>query len=138
MKTLLTRVLLALPLLLQACDRPECTNTNPVFDQYGIEAHEYKAELAKQLTSHAAGDLRYWIKEYSEDGDAEYLTIHIQGEGLCAQTRMRVTDWTRMEGVREAEAVSYRGAEIAGLTLKVQEGSDGLSFVYQGHSHLID
>lgn len=138
MKTSIPHLLVVTALLLPACDRPDCINQNQVFDQYGIEAAEYKAELAKQVKSHAAGDLRYWIKEYSKDGDSEYLTIHIQGDGLCAQTRMLVTDWTRMEGVREAKGVSYRGAEMAGLILKVQEDSDGLSFVYQDHSHLID
>ncbi|MBK6963176.1 MAG: hypothetical protein IPH20_04360 [Bacteroidales bacterium] len=50
-----------------ACDRPECKNTNQIFDNYSPESNEYKTELAKQLDRIDNSKLTYWFNEYVEN-----------------------------------------------------------------------
>jgi len=139
MKKITTLLFLAVILLLtQACDRPECTNQNPTFDQYDMESAEYKAELVSQLSKINNEDLRIWLKAYSKEDGQEYLTIYIQNDDLCAQTKMLVYDWSRMGGVQAKEGVGYRGAEILGLQWQIQQNNASPTLVYTRHDHMLD
>ena len=41
-------VFCSLVLLVQSCDRPQCRNTDAVFDKFKPTQKEYKAELVKK------------------------------------------------------------------------------------------
>jgi hypothetical protein len=132
-------ILLLLPaLFLDACDRPECRNTNAVFDRFTPESKEYKAELAKQVQRIGAGKLRYWYDGYREEGGHEYIIANIQGNGLCAKGELLVTDWAGIEGLRGAEANGYEGAELSGLRLAITEDAGGAAFIFKGLDSIID
>ncbi len=74
--------LFCLALLLSACDRPVCKNTNPVFDKYSPDSDEYKSELIKQLGVVDKTKLTYWFSQYVESDGKELLFFHIQGDGV--------------------------------------------------------
>lgn len=77
--------------LLASCDRPECTNTNPVFDKYSLWSKEYRNELAKQITRAGPSGLSYWIGYYNREEKNTYATIYVQGKGICALMPLDIT-----------------------------------------------
>ena len=121
-----------------ACDRPDCINTNPVFDQYSPESEEYKNELINQLKLNDGEELRYWLKKYDAEHGQEYLYFYVQGGNLCAVMQMKVDNWKGMEDLREKKGVSYRGAEFKGLTYQVSRDESGTKFTYQSYQRIID
>lgn len=60
-----TLLLLFITTLLLSCDRPECKNQNTVFERYGDDTKEYKAELIKKLNEHPKY-LTYWIDMFTK------------------------------------------------------------------------
>ena len=47
MKTKSILILSTLLIFLASCDRPDCENTNSIFDSNGAETNAYKKELVK-------------------------------------------------------------------------------------------
>jgi hypothetical protein len=121
-----------------SCDRPDCVNTNRVFDQNKPESMIYKDELINELKSADAIKITYWLKTYEEKYGREYLVFHVQGDGICALMEMEVNDWTGLEDLREKKGVSYRGAEFKGLEYEVKRSENETQFVYKTHERIID
>ena len=69
--------LFCLAILLSACDRPVCKNTNPVFDKYSPDSDEYKSELIKQLEVVDKTKLTYWFSQYVESAGKGLLFFQI-------------------------------------------------------------
>ena len=129
---------LCLALLFGACDRPECKNTNPVFDQYLPDTEEYKAELAKQLGPIARSQLRYWFREYNNTSGQELLYFNIQGEGLCANIVLSVEQWDKLKLLRQKKGISYRGAEFKNLQFDIRQDSLKTEFILNDFTKIID
>src|SRR5689334_5958646 len=91
-----------------ACDRPECKNTNPVFDQFTPDETEYKTELIKQISLSSIPDLRYWFDVAYDRDEKYYILIYIQGDGLCAKGEIYVPDRRKIKGLRNKGG--YHGA----------------------------
>ena len=49
MKFKILSILLLVLVLIASCDRPDCTNENPIFDNYNPNSKIYKDELVHQL-----------------------------------------------------------------------------------------
>lgn len=130
-------LLLVIIVFTSACDRPECKNTNAIFDQFTLDKKEYKSELAKQMQSVGAENLTYWFDKYLKKDDKEFIVIHIQGEGICAKGEILVNDWNKIEGMRREHA-GYRGAELEGLKIAMEEGSSGTNFIFKDIDKIID
>lgn len=125
-------------ILVSSCDRPECVNTNPVFDQYLPDSEEYKTELVNQLEIVDKSELTYWLQKYEETNGQEYLYFHIQGDGLCSILVLTMDKWDRLEPVQQKKGVSYRGAEFTDLKFNIQQDSNGTKFNYQSYDRIID
>ena len=131
-------ILLCLNLVLSGCDRPNCNTDNLVFKESSINSKEYVLELANQLQSVDQTQVTFWIKGYEKHADAEYLNIYVQGESLCAQTRLLVEDWSTIETLRENKAKGYTGAQIENLVLELKGSALAPQFVYIEHSAILD
>lgn len=131
-------ILLLSALFIASCDRPDCENTNPVFDDNSPDSRVYKNELVSQLKSLDEGKLTFWLKSYEEINGSEYLYFYVQGDGLCAVMEMTMENWDGLELVREKKGVSYRGAEFRGLKYEVKLSDEETQFIYRSHDRIID
>ncbi len=114
--------LLALLLLLAtACGKPDCNNTNPVFDQYDTDAETYQQELIRQLQGANQDEMTFWIAGYAERNGHPHLLVDMVGEGICAQGWVRINDASGLESVVRNQGRGYRGAELVGLRLAVSD-----------------
>lgn len=125
-------------LWLISCDRPQCTNENPVFSSNEPGSKVYKDELAKQLKSIDEGELSYWLQKYEEEDGIESLYFNIQGGGLCAVLQLSVDQWDKLENVRDKKGIGYRGAEFTNLKFTVEQDAQSTSFNYVTFDRIID
>jgi len=56
-----------------ACHRPDCMNTNPIFENNTPDSKVYKDELAKQFDSIDQTKLTYWLQDFEEKDGIESL-----------------------------------------------------------------
>ncbi len=78
--------------ILVSCNhKPDCSNSNELFIKYSPKDTEYKDELVIQLENIDKNKLRYWVKEYAERGNEEFIYFDIQGDGLCAIIEINMT-----------------------------------------------
>lgn len=121
-----------------ACDRPNCKNENPIFDQYAIDAIEYKTELLTQIEKVGQDRLTYWFDSYIKENEKEYIVVNIQQKSLCAKGMIRVKDWTKIEGIRRTQGKGYVGAQLKGLTFNVEKESNEIELVYKDIERILD
>lgn len=121
-------------LLASACGKPDCNNTNPVFDQYGTDEETYQQELIRQLKSANQGEMTFWIAGYAERNGRPHLLVDMVGEGICAQGWVRIDDPSGIEHVVRNQARGYRGAELVGLQLEVSDDA----LVYRSVQRVVD
>lgn len=139
MKTKLSNFFLLLATLIfsNSCDKPGCKNTNPIFDKFMFTTKEYKSELAKQIESIGTRNLSFWFNKYLKKSGEEFILINIQGEKLCAKSEIKVNDWSKISGMRK-EINGYRGAELKGLKLEIEQDSTGTNLIYKNVDTIID
>lgn len=125
-------------ILYSSCDRPSCESDNPIFDQFDFRTLEYQAELKNQLTSRNQSDVRYWLADFTEDGESTYLTVYMQGDRLCAKGLIKIDDWHKLENIRKTKGKGYFGAEIKGLSLAFSDDSKSPLLVYQDLVKIVD
>tara|TARA_R110002073_G_scaffold14554_2_gene59358 strand:+ start:40490 stop:40909 length:420 start_codon:yes stop_codon:yes gene_type:complete len=121
-----------------SCDRPNCNNENPVFENNDPESKVYKDELVKQLKNIDQAELTYWLQKYEERNKKEFLYFHIQGGSLCATIILTIHEWEKLEDVREKKGVSYRGAEFTKLKFETRKDSLSTEFIYRSFDRIID
>ena len=121
-----------------SCDRPECKNTNPVFDKYSPETKEYKDELIKQLKLIDNSKLTYWFDKYQKDNEHEYIYINIQGDGLCAKSMVTVKQWDKLAGIQKTEGKGYSGAKLKNFKFEIYQDSTKTELVYKSVDAIID
>jgi hypothetical protein len=131
-------ILTVLLVSLVSCDRPECNNTNPVFDSNEIESIAYKEELVKEIERVGEENLSYWIADYIVQNGREYITVNIQGGGLCAKGMLQVINWTNIEGIRRNKGDGYHGAQLAGLTFNIIDNGNSIDFIYEDVERIVD
>ena len=124
--------------ILISCYRPECKNTNPIFDNNSFESHTYKTELIKEIDRIGKENLTYWLSDYSEQNGQEYIDIHIQGEELCAKGLIHVTEWKNMKGIRSAKSEGYRGAQLKDFDFDFITKNESIIFEFKSLSKIID
>ena len=121
-----------------ACGRPDCKNTNPVFDTYAPNTQEYKTELASRLETIDRNRLTYWFSQYVESDGEEQLYFHIQGDGLCAQMVLNVEQWEKLKVLRQKKGLSFRGAEFTNLQFDIRNDSLGTEFILKDFTKILD
>ncbi|WP_157716104.1 hypothetical protein [Roseivirga echinicomitans] len=125
-------------ILFASCDRPGCENTNSIFDLNGLETTVYKQELVKEMDRAGRENLTYWLSDYTEQNGQEFITVNIQGDGLCAKGLLQVNDWTNIEGIKKTKGVSYIGAELKGLTFDIITTGESIDFIYKNIESIVD
>ena len=115
--------------LYTACDRPNCKNTNPIFEQFSPESNEYKSELSNQIALIGFENLNFWFDKYLKSKDKEYIEIYVQNDSVCAKATLEVKDWSKIEGLRK-ENNGYRGAKLIGLKWKTGRVGNEVNFIY--------
>lgn len=136
MKIARITVLIGLVTIL-SCDRPACSNANPVFAKYNSTDETYKFELAKQLDLVDPEALRYFFKEYLTIAEEEMLVVNVQGKGLCAELVLTGRQWPKLESVITKKGISYHGAEFQGLLFEVRQ-NEITEFIYKDIVRIVD
>lgn len=131
-------ILFSLTTVFISCDRPDCKNTNPLFDNYSPDSREYKVELLKQLKNIDKLKLSYWFKEYGESNGKEMLFFNIQGDGLCAVITLNIEQWSKLEEFRQKKGDSFRGAEFKNLEFDIRQDSKNVYFIFRDFERIID
>lgn len=132
-----TALLILLPLLMSAsCDRPECRNDNPVFDQNLPGSTEYNRELVKQMQLSGAKDIRYWYDSSLIRNGNEYMVIHVQGKNLCAVAEVLVEN--KEMGNELMNGAGYRGAELKEVLIAPREDAGKEILVLKGIGSIED
>ena len=137
-KNLITLLLFISFLGFISCDRPDCGNNDPTFENNSPDSKVYKNELVKQLNNIDQSKLTYWLQKYDEQNGKESLYFHIQGDGLCAILHLTINDWNKLENVRERKGVGRRGAEFTNLKFEIIKDSVSTEFIYKTFDRIID
>jgi hypothetical protein len=131
-------VLLCLLLLIVSCDRPQCKNTNQLFDKYSPDSKEYKEELIKQLKLIENSELSYWFKEYKLENEKEYIYVFIQGRNLCAVGELTVKQWGNLGSIQRTKGMGYQGAQLTNLKFDIYQDSSKTELIYKSHGMILD
>ena len=125
-------------LVLFSCNKPDCRNTNDIFDRFTPDREEYKKELASEMQRIGIHNLRYWIdKPVSVDGK-QFMQVYIQGQGLCAKAQLFVADNGKQPGLGNYGAGGYRGAELKEVDIRINKDVTGTNFILQQVGKIID
>ena len=116
-----------------ACDRPKCTNTNPVFEKCTPDNKEYKDELAKVMTRPGKETLRFWFDKSQQNTEKEIYELFVQGDNVCA--KIIVENKSNRKRLGDG---GYRGAELKGVKILTEQNSDGTNFVLEKIDRIID
>ncbi len=120
---------------INSCDRPECKNTNPIFEKYPPIAKEYKIELANQLNQIPQDKLSFWINGRDTVDHKLLIRIYVQGNGLCAKMMM---DFSQGKNHRGFTAQGYNGAQMIGLKYRIDTTNGNCNFIFEDVDHIID
>jgi hypothetical protein len=137
-KTLIISLLFTSFLCFISCDRPNCENRNPTFENNSPNSKAYKDELIKQLNNIDKTKLTYWLQKYDKQNGKESLYFNIQDDGLCAILHLTINDWNKLEDVRERKGIGRRGAEFTNLKFEIIKDSVSTEFIYKTFDRIID
>jgi len=137
MKIIERITVLILLIICISCDRPNCKNTNLVFDKYSPESSEYKLELSKQIQVIGFENLDYWFDKYLKRNNKEFIEINVQNDSVCAKAIVEVKDWSKIEGLRK-EINGYSGAKLNGLRMRIERVGNKVDFIYEDIDHIED
>lgn len=121
-----------------ACNNSECENQNPIFDRESPSSNAYKAALLGEMEILGRDNLSFWVADYQEEAGLEYILVTVSGEKLCAKALVEVSDWQNMQGIKDAQAKGYRGAELEDFDFDVQRQGANIRFVFRSLGHIID
>ena len=113
-----------------SCGRPECKNTNSVFDIFTPDAKEYKTELLNQIEAADIGQLRYWFIRYFKKNEKDYIEINIQGGNICAKAEVRVDEWGNMTAIKKKKGLGYSGTELKGFEMMMVQDSNITNLIF--------
>lgn len=137
MKIIERITVLTLLIIFISCDRPNCKNTNPVFDKFVPESNEYKQELSKQIGVIGFENLDYWFDRYLKINSKEYIEVYVQNDSICAKAIVEVRDWSKIEGLRK-ENNGYSGVKLKGLRMRIEHVGNEVDFIYEGIDKIED
>ncbi|SKB27184.1 hypothetical protein [Daejeonella lutea] len=125
--------------LIGSCGRPDCKNTNPVFNAHAPQTKVYKGELAKQLKLVDKSKLSYWVALYQENDHRKYIHAYIQGDGLCAVIVFTIKDSQQgIEGILRTKGKSYGNARLTNVKFDVVQDNSNTEFVFKSLDSIID
>ncbi len=117
--------------LLTSCGRHTCKNTDPIFDNYRPTDQEYKAELVRQIRLEDPAKLHYWIDRYTEINKKPFMSVNVQGEGLCATMMIDLKNPNKLKHFKNVRGLSYSGTEIRGLQYYTDSTTGVCNFIFE-------
>jgi hypothetical protein len=129
---------LALTILAISCDRPECTDHNPIFERNDPKSEEYKAELVRQLLHRKPKSIDYSINCYDEIDNIPYLVVDIISKNLCAKGYLNIKNAGRMEWFKKVRGNAYHGAGLAGLKYHIDSSGGNYNFIFDDVDWIMD
>ncbi len=122
-----------------SCDKPECKNTNFIFDKFNPNTKEYKDELIKQIEKVDKTKLTYWMKSYHENDNYQFINVNVQGDSLCAEIVLKITSSKiGIERILKNKGKGYIGAKLKNLKFKIQKDCVSTEFIFEEISEIID
>ena len=121
--------------------RPDCKNTNPIFDKYPYTDKEYKMELAKQLKLTDSTKCYYYVRKYLEKNNRQYLVVDIVGGNICTKGLFDMTDIFKeghFQQFQNNKGNGWGGAELDGFKYKIDITADTINFVAMSLKRFID
>ncbi len=126
-------------LIIVSCNRPNCRNTNPIFDKFSPDRKEYKDELVNELEKVDKSKLTYWMDRYQEIGNSQFMYVNIQGDGLCAIIVLSIESSKKgIEGILKNKGNGYIGAKLDNLKFKIKKDSTSIEFIFKEISGIVD
>ncbi len=132
-----------LVVLISCNNRPDCTNSNEIFNKYSPGDRVYKNELVRQLSLVDNSKLKYWIQEYAEIEGENFIYFYIQGDGLCAIIEINInTEKIKKEielthnGIPPKHMTigsTHRGIEFMNLEFDIKQDSLLTEFIYRDY-----
>ncbi len=129
---------LAIMLLFAGCDRPNCKNSNPIFEEYAPETEIYKTELANSLMGANKSKLRFWFDDIKEFNGRKLLLFNVQNDKLCAIMAMEFEPMEKLQFIIEKNGKSFHGAEFKNLKFQIQNDSSTTRFILKDFDEIID
>ena len=136
-------MLLSVLLVVSCNDRPDCTNTNKIFNKYSPNTKEYKDELVNQLRLVDDTKLKYWIKVYELIEEEEFIYFYVQGDGLCAIIEINTTPekikkdteltYNGFSPVHAEIGPTHTGIEFMNLTFNIKQDSLSTEFIFRDY-----
>lgn len=124
--------------LMISCDVPNCTNTNPVFDNNTPGTKAYNEELLKQLSIRDNDDVIYTLVKYEETEGKEMLHIKVQDDSLCATAVMTMINWGKLEDIQRTKGNGYINAELDNLSFDIYRDNDKTELLFKDADGIID
>jgi len=131
-------IALSLTFLITSCDRPECKSNDPVFDKYTPETKEYKVELIRHLNAAGYSNVNYWIDKYIAVDGVEYMSVFIQGRGLCAKAILNISNGTGLEQYKKVKGGGYSGAGLRRLRYRIDSADGNYNFIFEQVDGIVD
>lgn len=131
-------VFISIAILLAACDKPECTNHNPVFDKYLPNDSAYRNELARLIEASDNESLVFWVIGHDSINGHEYMYADVIGKNLCAVAVFDITIGEDFENFRRVKGVSYSGAGLLAPRYRIQHTHSGAQFVLDSVGMIVD
>ena len=136
-------MLLSVLLVVSCNDRPDCTNTNKIFNKYSPNTKEYKDELVNQLRLVDDTKLKYWIKVHELIEEEEFIYFYVQGDGLCAIIEINTTPekikkdteltYNGFAPVHAEIGPTHTGIEFMNLTFNIKQDSLSTEFIFRDY-----
>ncbi len=131
-------ITISIAILLASCDKPQCTNHNPVFDKHKPADKEYRDELAGLVEAVDRDSILFWINDYDSTREHEYMYADVIGRNICAIAVFDVTGNEEFENFRRVKGVSYSGAQLLAPRYRIQHTDSGAQFVLDSVGMIVD
>ncbi len=119
------------------CGKPDCVNSNSIFNEYRSEQIEYKEEVLKVVESND-DKIEFWLNRYVKNEEGEFIDVQISGDKICANALILVKDWTKMEGIQKTEGRAFSGAKLVRLKFILVKDSMNSVFLYKDVEKIMD
>lgn len=131
-------VFISIAILLASCDKPQCTNLNPVFDQHKPADREYRNELAVLVEAADKDSVLFWINHYDSAYGEEFMYADVIGRDVCAVAVFDITGNEEFENYRRVKGVSYSGAQLLAPRYRIQHTDSGAQFILDSVGMILD
>jgi hypothetical protein len=122
-----------------SCAKPECKNSDPIFDKYLPDSKAYNDELLRRMRSVDESRLSYWVDGYSESAKTKSLRVKVRGKNLCALMILQITASQKgIEGIVKNRGGGYSDAELTGLEYGIALDGDTPKFIFRKAGRIID